>query len=114
MNKNKKTAGKTASLLTPEQEERLIENTQQLATVNKILEKVSDEDTAVRFIIFDNGTEQIAVSSEPGREYIRKSGCNLETIHDVEVFKILENYFYNKKLDILQEICAVYMEGGDQ
>lgn len=114
MKKEKKTAGKTASSLTPEQEERLIENTQQLATVNKILEKVSDEDTAVRFIIFDNGTEQIAVSSEQGREYIRKSGYNLETIHDVEVFKILENYFYNKKIDILKEICAVYMKGGEQ
>ena len=114
MNKNKKTAGKTASLLTPEQEERLIENTQQLATVNKILEKVSDKDVAVRFIIFDNGTEQIAVSSEPGREYIRKNACSLETFHDKDVFEILENYFYNKKLDILQEICAVYMEGGEQ
>ena len=110
---NKKTAGKTASL-TPEQEARLIENTRQLATVNKILERVSDKDAAVRFIIFDNGTEQIAVSSEPGREYIRKSACNLETIHDVEIFEVLEKYFYNKKMDILQEICDVYMEGGEQ
>lgn len=113
MENTKKTAGKTA-MLTPEQEAKLIENTQNLATINKILEKVSDEDTAVRFIIFDNGTEQIAVSSEPGREYIRKSGCNLESIHDVEVFKILENYFYNKKLDILQEIYNIYQKGGEQ
>ena len=114
MKKENKTAGKTASLLTTEQEEKLISHTQQLATVNKILERVSDKDVAVRFIIFATGTEQIAVSSEPGREYIRKNACSLETIHDKDVFEILEKYFYNKKLDILQEICAVYMEGGEQ
>lgn len=112
MENTKKTAGKTA-MLTPEQEAKLIENTQNLATINKIIERVSDKDAAVRFIIFDNGTEQIAVSSEPGRKYIRKSGYNLETIHDVEIFEILEKYFYNKKMDILREICAVYMEGGE-
>lgn len=113
MENTKKTAGKTA-MLTPEQEAKLIENTQNLATINKIIERVSDKDAAVRFIIFDNGTEKIAVSSEPGREYITKIGYTKETIHDPILFELLNEYFYKRKLDLLEEICNIYQKGGEQ
>ena len=112
--KKENTAGKTASLLTPEQEERLIENTQCLATINKIIDRVSDEDAAVRFITFENGYGKIAVSSEPGRDCYDNNGRILETIHDPILFELLNEYFYKRKLDLLEEICNIYQEGGDQ
>jgi len=111
--KKEKTAGKTA-MLSPEQEAKLIENTQCLATINKIIDRVSDEDAAVRFITFENGCGKIAVSSEPGREYITKIGYSTETIHDPILFELLNEYFYKRKLDLLEEICNIYQKGGDQ
>lgn len=111
MKNENKTAGKTA-LLTPEQEAKLIENIQNLATINKIIDRVSDEDAAVRFIIFENGCGKIAVSSEPGREYLTKNASAAETIYDPQLFELIHNYFYEKKLNILEESCNIYMEGG--
>lgn len=113
MKKENKTAGKTA-MLTPEQEAKLIENTQRLATINKIINRVSDEDAAVRFIIIDNGCGMIAVSSEPGREYFAINGKEVETIHDHVIFNLLYEYFYTNKMLLLEEICNIYQKGGDQ
>ena len=111
--KKENTAGKTA-MLSPEQEAKLIENTQRLATINKIIDRVSDEDAAVRFITFENGYGKIAVSSEPGRDCYDNNGRILETIHDPILFELLNEYFYKRKLDLLEEICNIYQKGGDQ
>lgn len=113
MENTKKTAGKTV-MLTPEQEAKLIENTQNLATINKIIDRVSDEDSAVRYVIFENGCGKIAVSSEPGREYFAGNGKEVETIHDPILFELLNEYFYKRKLDLLEEICNIYQKGGEQ
>lgn len=110
MKENKKTAGKTA-MLTPEQEAKLIENTQKLATINKIIERVSDEDAATRYVIFDNGCGKIAVSSKPGREYF-DSLRTIGTIHDPILFKLLCEHFNKRKSELLEEICNIYQEGG--
>lgn len=113
MENAKKTAGKTA-VLTPEQEAKLIENTQKLATINKIIDRVSDEDAAVRYVIFENGCGKKAVSSEPGREYFTKRGLPTETIHDPILFELLNEYFHKRKLDLLEEIYNIYQKGGEQ
>lgn len=114
MKENKKTAGKTAFVITDEQERKLIENTQNLATINKIIDRVSDEDSAVRYVIFENGYGKIAVSSEPGREYFAGNGKEVETIHDPILFELLNEYFYKRKLDLLEEIYNIYQKGGAQ
>lgn len=113
MENAKKTAGKTA-VLTPEQEAKLVENTQKLATINKIIDRVSDKDSAVRYVFFENGYGKIAVSSEPGRDYITKGAYPTETIHDPILFELLNEYFYKRKLDLLEEICNIYQKGGEQ
>ena len=111
--KKENTAGKTA-MLSPEQEAKLIENTQKLATINRIIDRVSDEDAAVRYVIFENGCGKKAVSSEPGREYFTKNGRIIETIYDPQLFELINEYFYKRKLDLLEEICNIYQKGGDQ
>ena len=113
MKENKKTAGKTA-MLSPEQEAKLIENTQCLATINKIIDRVSDEDAAVRFITFENGYGKIAVSSEPGRDCYDNNGRIIETIYDPQLFNLVLEYFRTRKTTLLEEICNIYQKGGDQ
>lgn len=111
--KKENTAGKTA-MLSPEQEAKLIENTQCLATINKIIDRVSDEDAAVRFISFENGYGRIAVSSEPGRDCYDINGRILETIHESQLFDLVLEYFLTRKTTLLEEICNIYQKGGDQ
>ena len=112
MKENKKTAGKTAEL-TKGEELLLIANSNKLATINEIIDRVSDEDSAVRFIIFENGNGKIAVSSEE-RPYFDCSGKVTETLHDPQLFDLIHEYFRTRKITILETIYNIYQKGGDQ
>lgn len=114
MKKENKTAGKTAFVITDEQERRLIETTKELSIVNKALEKVSDNCGYKRFIVFCAGQDRIAVSANPSIEYFDETGNCLETIFEPQLFELLQNYFYERKLSLLEEINNIYQKGGDQ
>ena len=104
MENTKKTAGKTAFVITDEQERRLIETTKELSIVNKALEKVSDNCGYKRFIVFCTGQDRIAVSANPSIEYFDETCNRLETIFEPQLFELLQNYFYERKLGLLEEV----------
>lgn len=113
MKENKKTAGKTAFVITDEQERKLIEKTKELSVVNKVLEKVSENCGFKRFLVVSSGLDRIAISANPS-VYIDEQGSRIETIFEPQVYELLNDYFYQRKLDLLEEICTIYQEGGEK
>lgn len=115
MENNHQTAGKTAKInLTDEQQERLIEASKRLATVNYLVNKTEGVVAKECVFVFNGPSGKIVpISANAERKtYYDAKGYGFDILCSPGLLECIHEFFVNEKNTILEEIFGIYQEGG--